>query len=163
MRRRGFITGELPGARIWTIIFFIYLYAPMLVLVFYSFNKGRLGQIWEGFGLRWYVRAFANDDIQRAALNSLIVATIATVFAVIFATLAALVLGRRQHFRGKVVSIGLISLPLVVPEIATAVATLCFFSVVKISLGLSTIIIAHTVFCIPFAFLTNSGAPRRHG
>jgi len=152
-RRRRFITGEFPGARLWTIAFFIYLYAPMIVLVVYSFNKGRLGQIWDGFGLRWYIKAFANDDIQRAAFNSLIVATVATGIAVTVATLAALMLGRKDNFRGKAFSVGMISLPLVVPEIATAVATLCFFSVIGMSLSLTTVIIAHTVFCIPFAFL----------
>lgn len=134
-------------------MFFVYLYAPMLVLVVYSFNKGRLGQIWDGFGLRWYIKAFANDDIQRAALNSLLVATVATAIAVVLATLAALILARRNNFRGKTLSIGIISLPLVVPEIATAVATLCFFSAIGMSLSLTTVIIAHTVFCIPFAFL----------
>ncbi len=152
-RRRNFITGELPGSRLWTILFFIYLYAPMVVLVVYSFNKGRLGQIWDGFGLRWYIKAFSNDDIQRAAFNSLLIATVATAIAVVLATLAALILARRGNFRGKTLSIGIISLPLVVPEIATAVATLCFFSVIGLSLSLTTVIIAHTVFCIPFAFL----------
>jgi len=151
--RKSFVTGELPGARLWTILFFIYLYTPMVVLVVYSFNKGRLGQIWDGFGLRWYIKAFSNDDIQRAAFNSLLVATVATGIAVVLATLAALMLGRKDNFRGKAFSVGMISLPLVVPEIATAVATLCFFSVIGMSLSLTTVIIAHTVFCIPFAFL----------
>jgi len=144
--RKSFVTGELPGARLWTILFFIYLYTPMVVLVVYSFNKGRLGQIWDGFGLRWYIKAFSNDDIQRAAFNSLLVATVATGIAVVLATLAALMLGRKDNFRGKAFSVGMISLPLVVPEIATAVATLCFFSVIGMSLSLTTVIIAHTVF-----------------
>ncbi len=152
-KKKSFTLGELPGAKIWTLAFFIYLYAPMVVLVVYSFNENRRVMNWTGFSLDWYAKAFANDNIQRAAWNSLMIALVATVCAVTIATLAALILGRRNNFRGKDTSTGLISLPLVVPEIATAVATLCFFAVVGIQLGLISVIIAHTVFCIPFAFL----------
>lgn len=145
--------GDYPGLRLWTVIFFIYLYAPMLVLVFYSFNQGRRAQVWRGFGLDWYIKAFSNDSIQSAAWNSLIVATIATIVATALATLAALAMSRGQRFRGQTMALGVITLPLVVPEIATAVATLSFFAVIGFQLGLLSIIIAHTVFCIPFAFL----------
>ena len=145
--------GDYPGLKIWTWVFFIYLYAPMAVLVFYSFNVSRRAQIWRGFSFDWYVKAFTNDDIQSAAINSLIVAVIATVIATTIATLAALVLARGRNFRGSSAALGIVSLPLVVPEIATAVATLSFFAVIGFELGLMSIIIAHTVFCIPFAFL----------
>jgi spermidine/putrescine transport system permease protein len=151
--KKQYIVGDYPGLKIWTWVFFIYLYAPMLVLVFYSFNVSRRAQIWRGFSLDWYVKAFTNDDIQSAAINSLIVAAIATVIATTIATLAALVLARGRNFRGSATALGIVSLPLVVPEIATAVATLSFFAVIGFELGLTSIIIAHTVFCIPFAFL----------
>ena len=104
---------------------------PMVVLVAYSFNDGNRAQIWQGFSVRWFYQAFANDDIQNAALNTLIIAVCATVFATVMATLAALVLARSGEFKGKNVSLGLITLPLVVPEIATAVATLSFFAIIQ--------------------------------
>jgi len=153
MRRKRYAVGDYPGLRIWTWVFFIYLYAPMVVLVFYSFNESRRAQVWRGFSLDWYAKALGNDDIQSAAINSLIVAVVATAIATTIATLTALVLARGRNFRGSATALGIVSLPLVVPEIATAVATLSFFSVIGFELGLGSIIIAHTVFCIPFAFL----------
>lgn len=143
---------RLPLLSGWTTLFMVYLYAPIIVLIVYSFNENRVAQIWSGFSLKWYAKAFSNEDIQRAIFNSLIVATTAMVVSTIFATLAALVLSRHR-FRGEALSAGLISLPLMVPEIATAVATLSFFAAIKFPLGLSSLIIAHIVFCIPFAFM----------
>ena len=75
--RRGFVVGRFPGFGAATLRFFLYLYAPIAILVVFSFNAGRSATIWSGFSLEWYLRAFANDDIQRAALNSLIVASFA--------------------------------------------------------------------------------------
>ncbi|MEL6288523.1 MAG: ABC transporter permease [Pseudomonadota bacterium] len=152
-RTRPFVVGYFPGLKAWTWVFFIYLYAPIAVLVVYSFNANLRVQNWTGFSVDWYIKAFSNDDIQSAAFNTLIVASFATLFATTVAVLAALAMARGGFFRGKTLSLGLISLPLVVPEIATAVATLSFFAVIGFQLGLLSLIIAHTVFCIPFAFL----------
>ena len=149
--------GHYPGLRLWTALFFLFLYAPMVVLVAYSFNVNKLAMIWGGFSLKWYVKIFASGGIGEAALNSLLVAVIATVAAVVIAIAAALVLVRESAFRGTGLSNALISMPLIVPEIVTAVATLMFFVMLKswlgFDLGLGNIIIAHTVFCIPFAFM----------
>ncbi len=150
---RHYPVGDYPGLKLCSWLFFIYLYAPILVLFVYSFNMSTRAQIWRGFSFQWYERVFANDNIQQATLNSLMIATIATGLAVTFATLAALTLARSKNFKFRTASMGIITLPLVVPEIATAVATLSFFSLIGFSLGLTSVIIAHTVFCIPFAFL----------
>ena len=152
-RKRTFKLGHYPGLNLWTLIFFIYLYAPMIVLVVYAFNDSNRAQIWRGFSTRWFAKAFANDNIQTAAMNSLIIAVCATIVATIVATLAALALARGGSFRGKSAALSIISLPIIVPEIATAVATLSFFGLIGYQLGMTTIIIAHIVFCIPFAFL----------
>ena len=151
--RRSFVVGRFPGFGVTTLIFFLYLYAPIAILVVFSFNAGRSATIWSGFSLEWYLRAFANDDIRRAALNSLTVATVATAIATVLATCAALAFARGGRFRGQTASYALLTLPLVVPEIVTAVATLSFFAAIGLSLGLGNVIIAHSVFCIPFAFL----------
>ncbi len=141
------------GLSSWTIAFFIFLYLPIIVLIVYSFNANRMVMNWGGFGIDWYLKAFNNSDIQKAVWNSLIVATVATVFATAIATIGALVLARGGNFRGKTVSLGLITLPLMVPEIVTAVAVLIFFSAIGMNLGLGNVIIAHITFCIPFAFM----------
>jgi len=131
----------------------VYLYLPILLLVIFSFNSSRSATIWEGFSLDWYAKAFSNDDVRRAAVNSLIVATSATIVATIAAVFTALTLTRGRAFRGKSASYGILVLPMIMPEIVTAVATLSFFTALRLDVGLLRVIIAHTVFCIPFAFM----------
>jgi spermidine/putrescine transport system permease protein len=145
--------GHYRGLGAWTVFFFIFLYLPIVVLVFYSFNANRMVMNWGGFGIDWYLKAFENEGIQKAVWNSLIVATVATFFATAIATIGALVLARGGNFRGKTISLGLITLPLMVPEIVTAVAVLIFFSAIGMNWGLGNVIIAHITFCIPFAFM----------
>ncbi len=133
--------------------FYAFLYFPILVLVAYSFNSGGRSMVWQGVGIGWYGKVFSNDAILGAAMNSLIVASVATILATMIATSGALVLARGGSFKGKTVSVGLITLPLIVPEIVTAVATLMFFASIGMNFGLGNLIVAHTVFCIPFAFM----------
>jgi len=145
--------GHYRGLGAWTIVFFVFLYLPIVVLIFYSFNANRMVMNWGGFGFDWYLKAFQNEDIHKAVWNSLIVAIVSTIFATAIATIGALVLARGGNFRGKTISLGLITLPLMVPEIVTAVAVLIFFSAIGMNLGLGNVIIAHITFCIPFAFM----------
>jgi spermidine/putrescine transport system permease protein len=152
-RRNVLPVGHYRGLGAWTIFFFIFLYLPIIVLIFYSFNANRMVMNWGGFGIGWYLKAFNNDDIQNAVMNSLIVATVATIIATAIATIGALVLARGGNFRGKTASLGLITLPLMVPEIVTAVAVLIFFAAIGMNWGLINVIIAHITFCIPFAFM----------
>ena len=122
-------------------LFFAFLYIPILVLVALSFNSGQSATLWESFSLKWYAVVANDPEILRAAKNSLIVATLAA-------------LGMRgRAFRGQTLMNGVLGLPLLVPEIVTAVATLMFFSFIGLKLSLFTILIAHIVFCIPFAYL----------
>ncbi|GAC1031509.1 ABC transporter permease [Pseudomonas sp. No.21] len=141
-------TGVRPTA--W--LFFAFLYVPILVLVALSFNGGQSATIWESFSLKWYAVVANDPEIVRAAKNSLLVATFATLIATTLATLAALGM-RGRAFRGQTAMSGVLGLPLLVPEIVTAVATLMFFAFVGLKLSLFTILIAHVVFCIPFAYL----------
>lgn len=131
----------------------IFLYGPLIIIALYSFNEIRSITVWGGFSFSWYVKAFNNELIQRATGNSLIIAVSAAMLSTTFATAAALATIRNRHFRGREVSIGIISLPLMVPEIVTAIASLVFFVLVGIPLGIGSILLAHTVFCIPFAYL----------
>lgn len=152
-KRKALPVGHFRGLGLWNVFFMIFLYAPIAVLIFFSFNDNRMVMNWGGFSLQWYVKAFHNEDIQDAVINSLIVAVVATGVATTIATIGALVLARGGNFRGKTVSLGLITLPLMVPEIVTAVAVLIFFSTIGLNWGLGNVIIAHITFCIPFAFM----------
>jgi spermidine/putrescine transport system permease protein len=132
------------------------LYAPIAVLVFFSFNENRSVTIWTQFSLDWYVKAWNNEGIQHAALISLEVALVAMIVSTIMATMAALVTTRTDAYRGLNSAIAVINQPLMVPEIVTAVATLIFFAIIKQVTGVSGIgylIAAHTAFCIPFAYM----------
>jgi spermidine/putrescine transport system permease protein len=152
-KRKILPVGHYRGLGLWNIAFLIFLYMPIAVLIFYSFNDNRMVMNWGGFSFDWYIKAFGNTAIQDAVLNSLIVAFFATIISTTIATIGALVLARSGNFRGKTMSLGLITLPLMVPEIVTAVAMLIFFAAIGMNWGLGNVIIAHVTFCIPFAFM----------
>ena len=138
----------------WICLFF--LYGPIVMLVVFSFNDNRSVVIWTEFSLRWYVAAFENDGIRKATLVSLQVATVSTILATTFATMAALATTRVRPFKGQTLAYAVINQPLLVPEIVTAVATLAFFGIIKQIFninGIGFLMLAHTVFCIPFAYM----------
>lgn len=141
------------GFRAITLMCLFILYAPMLVVSIYSFNAVRSITNWGGFTFDWYIKAFNNPAIQSATYNSLLIAVTASIIATSIALGAAMALNRGSAFRGRDSMSGLINLPLMVPEIVTAVASLVFFVAIGFDLGMSTILIAHIVFCIPFAYL----------
>lgn len=136
-----------------TAVILAFLYAPLLILVAYAFNSSRLVTVWSGFSFKWFVAVANNGDIRGAALNSVIVAVAATIASTIIATAGALALERGKFAFGRGIVTSMIALPLIVPEIIVAITTLIFFSSLGMHNGLINLIIAHTVFCIPFALL----------
>ena len=153
---RGFSVTRVPGFNTLSIIGFVLLYAPIVILVVYSFNEGKNLAIWEGFSFRWYIEAYNNEAVQEATLRSIVLALFAATLSTIAATMAALATTRVKKFRGDNFIYMLINQPLMVPEIVTAVALLAFFALIKIQTGytgLGYLIVAHTAFCIPFAYL----------
>lgn len=145
-----------PGFREITLACFFILYAPLIIVMIYSFNASQSITIWGGFSLQWYEEVFFGIEAQKfkkATVNSLVIAIMAAVVSTVIATAAALAMVRGKAFKGKSLTFGLINLPLMVPEIVTAVATLIFFSVIGFDRGVLSILLAHIVFCIPFAYL----------
>ena len=146
-----------PGFGTIAICCMVLLYAPILVLAVFSFNGGALVTRWGGFGLNWYAHAFANEGFHDAALTTLKISITATIVSTLVATAAALATTRTRRWPGQTAAFIVINLPLMVPEIITAVASLSFFallaSVAHINLGLGNLILVHTVFCIPFAYM----------
>jgi spermidine/putrescine transport system permease protein len=156
MAERTFSAARLPGFSTVAILVFAALYLPILMLVFYSFNAGKSIGVWEGFSLQWYVTAWANDAVKEATLRSFGIASVAAVVSTIAAMMAALGTTRRRPFRGQTFIYMMINQPLMVPEIVTAVALLIFFAWIKIATGyqgLGYLFVAHSAFCIPFAYL----------
>ncbi len=156
MARPGYDLRKYPGFQTITILCLVILYAPLVVVAVYSFNASPSITNWEGFSLRWYVDVFTGPEsakFKRAAWNSFVIAILAATIATMIATLAATAILRGGAFRVRGPSVGLISLPLMVPEIVTAVATLIFFNAIAFERGLMTILLAHIAFCIPFAYM----------
>lgn len=153
---RYFDVRHLPGFGFLALFTFFLLYLPIATLVAYAFNAGESVANWEGFSLRWFVSAAGNSIVQETALRSLIVAGFAAVIATITATMAAIATTRTKPYRGLTFKYAFINQPLMVPEIVTAVALLIVFSRIKVWTGysgLGYLIMAHTAFCIPFAYL----------
>ena len=145
-----------PGFFAMTVGCLFVLYAPLVVITVYSFNASTSITTWGGFSLHWYAEVFTGPEAARfgaAAWNSITIAMIAAVCSTMIATAAAVAMVRGGAFAGRSATFALINLPLLVPEIVTAVAVLIFFSVISLPPGYVTILIAHITFCIPFAYL----------
>ena len=145
-----------PGFFPLAIACLVLLYAPLVVVTVYSFNGSASITTWGGFSWRWYADVFTGPEAGRfgeAAWNSVTIAFLAATAATTIAVAAALAMVRGGRFRGKQTTFAMINLPLMVPEIVTAVATLVFFSAIGLATGYLTILIAHITFCIPFAYL----------
>lgn len=141
--------------RTWVGMTLLFLYAPLVVLMVFSFNDSRRNVVWKGFTLKYYDKALHNDSLVQALVNSLTIAFLATVISVVLGALAAVMLWRFR-FPMKGALEGALSLPIIVPEICMGVAMLIFFAKVHWPTGLpwpldlSAITIAHITFCFPF-------------
>ncbi|MCY4259732.1 MAG: ABC transporter permease [Rhodobacteraceae bacterium] len=154
--RAQFDIKTYTGFRAIALVCLFILYAPLIVVAVYSFNASQSLTNWEGVSLRWYADVFTGPEsgkFKQAARNSFIIATVAATVATAIATLAATGMVRGGRFKLRSLSFGLISLPIMVPEIVLAVATLIFFSSIGFDRGIMTILLAHIAFCIPFAYL----------
>jgi spermidine/putrescine transport system permease protein len=128
---------------------YLFLYGPIAILVAFSFNRSRNVSTWEGFSWRWYAALFEADDMRAAIATSLAVGALATGFATVFGTLAAMAMGRGE-FRGKPATAALLYLPIIIPEIVLGAALLTFFAVARWHLSLWTIVIAHVMFSVSY-------------
>jgi spermidine/putrescine transport system permease protein len=156
MAKSSFQVARLPGFSTIAMLAFLALYVPILTLVVFSFNSETTMGNWGEFSWQWYVKAWANDDVKDATLRSLTIAGFAAVFSTALATMAALGTTRRRSFKGQTFIYVMINQPLMVPEIVTAVALMILFGLIKTVTGVHGLgyqILAHTAFCIPFAYL----------
>ena len=128
---------------------FLFLYFPLATLVAFSFNSYKRGFIWKGFSLKWYEKALNNQSLHEAFFNSMHVAAVSTVVSTALGAMLGLAL-YRYWFPWKGTYEGIAHLPIVIPEICMAVAMVTFFWAVGIELSLSTVIVSHIAFTIPF-------------
>jgi spermidine/putrescine transport system permease protein len=128
---------------------YLFLHLPILVLVLFSFNRSRYGARWTGFTWEWYRRLLERDDILSGLRVSLIVGVTATLLSALFGTLIALALAR-YRFRGRTLVEAFLYLPLVTPEIVVGISLLILYVLLRIPLGITTIVVAHVAFSISF-------------
>src|SRR5919202_711931 len=140
---------------VFSVLMFFYMYLPILVLTFYSFNDSAYSADWKGFTLKWYAKLLDDPRILNALQNSLTVAVFAVGISAVLGTLMAVGLAR-YRFPGKTLYRGVSYLPIIIPDIATSVATLVFLAALAISLSLWTIVAAHVVFCLAYIALAVS-------
>jgi len=135
---------------------YAFLYIPLLSVIFYSFNDSRLATVWGGFSIRWYGELFKNEQILDAAMLSLRIAFTAATMATVFGTMAGLALTRFGKFRGRTLFSGMITSPLVMPEVITGLSLLLLFVSFQQFIGwpaqrgFMTITIAHTTFAMAY-------------
>lgn len=135
---------------------YAFLYVPLLLVIVYSFNDSRIATVWGGFSVRWYGELLRNEQVLDAALLSLRIAATSATFATILGTMAGLALARFRRFRGRTFFTGMITSPMVMPEVITGLSLLLLFVTLQQLFGwpgqrgFSTITIAHTTFSMAY-------------
>lgn len=141
------------GSKIFLTLTMLFFYLPILYIIIFSFNDSRSLTKFGGFSLRWYEKMFADSTMMEAVLYTVIIAVIATVVATVVGTITAIGLSKSRKVVQKMVE-RINDLPVMNPDIVTAISLLMFFSVLTVKKGFGTLLIAHIMFCIPYVMLS---------
>lgn len=128
------------------------MYLPIIIVIIYSFNESRISSIWEGFSLKWYADLFRDKSILDALINSVILASLSSLSAGVIGTLAAVGMTKVKLRSSSTVEY-VATLPIMIPEIILGIIFLLYFSLLGLRFGMTTLIIAHTAFCIPYVLI----------
>ena len=131
------------------VLTFIFLFAPIVVLVLYSFNESKMNVVFTGFTFKWYGELLKNTDLLEAFFNTLIIAFTSTVISTIIGTISAIGL-QRYDFKCKNFVNALIYIPIVIPEIVLGISLLSVYTITNLKLGMFSLILSHIAFSIPF-------------
>ncbi len=146
MKRKNFFPS------FYLILITIVMYLPILIVMIYSVNLSKLSSVWTGFSLKWYRELFRDRNVGAALLNSLYLGAVSSLSAAVIGTLGAIGT-QRTSFKGKGVMEYIAMLPMMTPEIILGMIFLAFFSLLGLPFGMTTLVIAHTSFCIPYVFM----------
>ena len=141
------------GSNIILALTLLFFYLPILYIIIFSFNDSRSLTKFSGFSLRWYEKMFADSTMMEAVLYTVVIAVIATVIATVVGTITAIGLSKSKKVVQKMVE-RINDLPVMNPDIVTAISLLMFFSVLTIKKGFGTLLLAHIMFCIPYVMLS---------
>ncbi|MBK8458489.1 MAG: ABC transporter permease subunit [Phyllobacteriaceae bacterium] len=135
---------------------FAFFYVPILSMIFFSFNKSRLATVWGGFSVQWYGKLFKNSQIIDAAVLSIEIALVSATIATILGAMAGIALARFRRFRGRTLFSGLVTAPLIMPEVITGISSLMLFILMAEWIGwpgkrgFTTVTIAHITFSMTY-------------
>ena len=141
------------GKRAYLTLMLLFLYTPIVVLIFQSFNAGKSRAKWEGFSLHWYAELFRDQDIMKALYVTLTVAVIAAVVATVLGTLAAIGIHAMRK-RPQAVMMTMTNLPMTMPDIVTGISLMILFTFSRIERGYVTMLLAHITFNTPYVILS---------
>ena len=139
--------------KIYIILIFIFLYAPIATLMVLSFNASKTRAKWGGFTFKWYIALFQNEDILAALSNTLSIALIASVVATVIGTAACLAIMNLKK-RGRALILGITNIPMLNAEIVTGISLMLLFISMGLKFGFGTILLSHITFCIPYVILS---------
>ena len=141
------------ASKIILILTMLFFYLPILYIIVFSFNDSRSLTKFSGFSLRWYEKMFADSTMMEAVLYTVIIALIATVVSTVVGTITAIGLSKSRKVVQKMVE-RINDLPVMNPDIVTAISLLMFFSVLTVKIGFGTLLLAHIMFCVPYVMLS---------
>ena len=141
------------ASKIILILTMLFFYLPILYIIIFSFNDSRSLTKFSGFSLRWYEKMFSDSTMMEAVLYTVVIALIATVVSTVVGTITAIGLSKSRKVVQKMVE-RINDLPVMNPDIVTAISLLMFFSVLSVKKGFGTLLLAHIMFCIPYVMLS---------
>jgi spermidine/putrescine transport system permease protein len=139
--------------RLYTFLIFLFLYAPIIVLIVFSFNNSKSRGNWSGFTFKWYIELFKNAEVLKALYYTLLIAVLSSIISTIIGTFAAIGIYGMPGISKKIV-LNLNYLPVLNPDIVTAVSLMTLFRFVRIEFGFITMLLSHITFCIPYVILS---------
>ncbi|MGI1659738.1 MAG: ABC transporter permease [Desulfitobacterium sp.] len=137
----------------YTFLIFFFLYAPILILMIFSFNDSKSRGNWDGFTLKWYIELFQDGQIASALYYTLVVAILASLIATVLGTLAAIGINNMHGF-SKAMTLNVTYLPMLSPDIVMGISLMLLFIFVKLNLGFITMLFAHITFNLPFVIFS---------
>jgi spermidine/putrescine transport system permease protein len=139
--------------RLYTVLIFLFLYAPIIILIVYSFNESKSRGVFSGFTLKWYEELFRNREVMKALSNTMIIAVITTIVSTLLGTFAAIGIHFSKKGPFKQMVMNLNYLPILNPDVVIAVSLIALYRFMGLDFGLATILLSHITFCTPYVVL----------
>lgn len=153
LRKEGMWVKRKPKlSGIYLAVILALMYIPILLVILYSFNESKISSVWGGFSLKWYEELFRDSALFEALGTTVVLGLLSSLSAGVIGTLGAYGMSK-SHFIAKGAVEYITTLPIMIPEIILGMVFMAFFSLLGLPFGMTTLIIAHTAFCIPYVFM----------